>query len=36
VPGCAGSRQHNYQIYTQIRELSDEEFIDLVEQGVFM
>jgi hypothetical protein len=35
VPGCARSRQDNYQVYTKILGLSDAEFIDLVQQGVF-
>jgi len=35
VPGSARSRQDNYEVYTQILGLSDEEFVDLVQQGVF-
>jgi hypothetical protein len=35
VPGCAGSRQDNCQVYTEILGLSDEEFIDVIQQGVF-
>jgi hypothetical protein len=36
VPGCARSGQDNYEVYTQILGLSEQEFIDLVQQGVFM
>jgi hypothetical protein len=35
VPGCARSWQDNCQVYTQILGLSDAEFIDLMQQGVF-
>ena len=33
--GNAGSRQSHYEVYTEILGLSDEEFVDLVQQGVF-
>jgi len=35
VPDCARSGQDNYQVCTHIPGLSDEEFIDLMQQGVF-
>jgi hypothetical protein len=34
VSSSAGSRQDNYEVYTRILWLLDEEFIDLMQQGV--
>ena len=35
MPGCARSRQSDYRLSPKILRPSDEEFIDLLEQGVF-
>jgi hypothetical protein len=35
VLGCARSGQYNYQVYTQILGLSDAEFIDVMQRGMF-
>jgi hypothetical protein len=34
-PGGPVLGQDNYEVYTQILGLSDEEFLDLMQQGVF-